>query len=76
MRSRLWYIDQPTLQICGIYGGPDVNWCNSILKQTMSMFHKIIVKHILYKRESLFMLPKGKCICMLKRSFVLQVFDF
>jgi hypothetical protein len=24
----------------------DVNWCNSIIKQTMSIFHKIIFKHI------------------------------
>ena len=42
----------------------------------MPIFHKIIFKHIFHKSESLFMLPKGKFICMFKKSFVLQVFLF
>ena len=41
----------------------------------MPIFHKIIFKHIFYKRES-FMLPKGKFICMLKRKFCVASFRF
>ena len=62
---------------CGIYiGVPDVNWSNSIMKQTMPIFHKILFKHIFHKRKSLYMLPKGKCICMLKRKFCVASFWF
>ena len=42
----------------------------------MPIFHKIIFKHIFHKRESLYMLPKGKCICMLKRKFCVASFRF
>ena len=37
---------------------PNVNWCNSIIKQMIPIFHKIILKHIFHKRKSLYMLPK------------------
>ena len=40
----------------------------------MPIFHKIIFKHLFHKRESLFMLPKGKFICMLKRKFCVASF--
>jgi hypothetical protein len=59
-----------------IKGVPDVNWCNSIIKQTMPIFHKIIFKHIFHKRKSLYMLPKGKCIYMLKRKICVASFWF
>jgi hypothetical protein len=79
-RSRLWYNDQICkfcFLFCGIYKGvPDVNWNNSIIKQTMSIFHKTIFKHIFHKRKSLYMLPKGKFICMLKRKFCVASFWF
>ena len=55
---------------------PDVNWCNSIIKQMMSIFHKMIFKHIFHKRNSLFMSSKGKFICMLKRKFCVASFRF
>ena len=35
----------------------------------MPICHEIIFKHIFHKSKSLYMLPKGKCICMLKRKF-------
>ena len=35
----------------------------------MPIFHKILFKHIFHKKESLFMFPKRKFICMLKRKF-------
>ena len=78
IRSRLWCNDQICkfcFLFCGIYKGvPDVNWCNSIIKQTMPIFHKIIFKYIFHKRKSLYMLPKVKCICMLKRKFCVASF--
>jgi hypothetical protein len=46
------------------------------MKQTMPLFHKIIFKHIFHKRESIFMLPKGKFICMLKRKLCFPSFRF
>ena len=55
---------------------PDVNWCNSIIKQMMPIFHKMIFKHIFHKRNSLFMSSKGKFICMLKRKFCVASFRF
>jgi hypothetical protein len=33
-----------------------------------------IFKHVFHKRKSLYMLPKGKCICMLKRKFCVASF--
>ena len=42
----------------------------------MLIFHKIIFMRIFHKRESLFMLPKGKCICMLKSKFCVASFRF
>ena len=42
----------------------------------MPIFHKIIFKHIFHIRESLYMLPKGKCICMLKRKSCVASFWF
>jgi hypothetical protein len=61
---------------CLITDRPDINWCNSIIKQTMPIFHKIIFKHIFHKRESLFMLPKGKFVCMLKGKFCVASLRF
>jgi hypothetical protein len=51
-------------------------WCNSIIKQTMPIFHKIRFKHIFHKRKRLYMLPKVKCICMIKRKFCVANFWF
>ena len=42
----------------------------------MPTFHRFIFKQIFHKRESLYMLPKGKCICMLKRKFYVASFWF
>ena len=77
IRSRLWYNDQICkfcFLFCGILGVPDVNWCNSIIKQTKPIFHNVIFKHSFHKRKSRYMLPKGKCICMLKRKFCVASF--
>jgi hypothetical protein len=40
----------------------------------ITIVNKIIFKHIFHKRKSLYMLPKGKCICMLKGKFCVASF--
>ena len=42
----------------------------------MPIFHKIIFKHIFRNRESLYMLPKGTFLCMLKRKYCVASFWF
>jgi hypothetical protein len=45
-------------------------------RKKWKLFHIIRFKHIFHKRKSLYMLPKGKCICMLKRKFCVAIFWF
>jgi hypothetical protein len=72
IRSRLWYNDHICkfcFLFCGIYKGvPDVNWWNSIIKQTMLIFHKIIFKNIFHKRKSLYMLLGSTADFVIKKE--------
>ena len=61
--TNMWYIRYILCKLVQLYD-----------KAAMPIFHIMIFKHIFHKRESLFMLPKRKYVCMLKRKFCVASF--
>jgi hypothetical protein len=67
-----WYLENEDLTLIlrgKMEAFADASAFNVGVKETMPICHKIIFKHIFHKRKSLYMLLKGKCICMLKWKF-------